>query len=51
MKIIENQGFLPIPNAMGRSVAVKTQAAFQIINKIHNHPTGIPQKPSKIGRF
>ncbi|MGA3143562.1 MAG: hypothetical protein ABSF10_11165 [Verrucomicrobiota bacterium] len=35
MKTIENQGFLPIPSAMGRSVAVKTQAAFQIINKIN----------------
>jgi len=35
MKTIENQGFLPIPSAMGRSVAVKTQGAFQIINKIN----------------
>ena len=35
MKTIEHQGFLPIPNAMGRSVAVKAQAGFQIINKIN----------------
>jgi hypothetical protein len=35
MKTIENKGFLPIPNAMGRSVSVKTPAAFQIANKIN----------------
>jgi hypothetical protein len=49
MKTIENQGFLPIPNAMGLSVAVKTQAAFQIINKINGfahvfHGTALAKK-------
>jgi hypothetical protein len=34
MKTIENQGFLTTPNAMGRSVPVKTPTAFQITNKI-----------------
>ncbi len=35
MKTIDHQGFLPMPNAMGRCVAIKTQAGFQIINKIN----------------
>jgi hypothetical protein len=35
MKTIENQGFLTTLNAMGRTVPVKTPAAFQIANKIN----------------
>jgi hypothetical protein len=35
MKTTENQGFLPTPNAMGRSVAVKTPVCFQNTNKIN----------------
>jgi len=35
MKTFENKGFLPVPNAMGWSVPVKTPAAFQIANKIN----------------
>jgi hypothetical protein len=34
MKSIENKGFLTTPSAMGRSVAVKLPANFQIANKI-----------------
>lgn len=35
MKTGENKGFLPIPNAMGRSEPVKTPVTFQIANKIN----------------
>ena len=35
MKTIGIKGFLPGPNAMGRSVPAKTPAAFQITNKIN----------------
>ena len=35
MKTTENKGFLTTPNPMGRSVAVKTPANFQIANKIN----------------
>jgi hypothetical protein len=35
MKTIENKGFLTDPNAMGRSVAVKTPANYPIANKIN----------------
>jgi hypothetical protein len=35
MKTIENKGFLPTPNAMGRSVPVKTPVNLQITNKIN----------------
>jgi hypothetical protein len=36
MKIVENKGFLPTPNAMGWSLAVKTPADFQNTNKIND---------------
>ena len=35
MKIIENKGFLTIPNAMGRSVPVKTPGVFEKANEIN----------------
>lgn len=35
MKTIENKGFLPTPNTVGQSVAVKTPTAFRIANKIN----------------
>jgi hypothetical protein len=35
MKIVENKGLLPTPNAMGWSLAVKTPADFQNTNKIN----------------
>jgi hypothetical protein len=35
MKTVENMGFLPTPNAMGRSVAVKTPTNFHYTNKIN----------------
>ena len=35
MKTIENQGFLPNCNTMGRNVPVKTPAAFKNVNKIN----------------
>ena len=35
MKTVENKGFLPTPNAVGWSVAVKTAADFKNTNKIN----------------
>jgi hypothetical protein len=35
VKTIENKGFLPNPNAMGRSVPVKAPVNLQIVNKIN----------------
>jgi hypothetical protein len=41
MKTIENKCFLPILNAMGRSVPVITPAGFQIANKINGLDMGV----------
>lgn len=37
MNTIENQDFLITPNAMGRSVPVKTPAGFKKVNKINGY--------------
>jgi hypothetical protein len=35
VKIIDNQGFLTTPKAMGLKVAIKASSSFQIANKIN----------------
>ena len=53
MNSVENQGFLTTPDAMGRSVPVKTPSSCQIANKINgfehvSYGTALKSKKTKL---